>query len=142
MNDQYTFQPQVGRAPYYQPSRGQVLAENKENLPVWEQLYKESQIRAAKNKDKNDNSKSKMKLTHASNSLSEFDSMQRDESGNSQLINAKVSSNLHYENLIQKRINTMFELLDSDEDGIISPNTIGIENLTKNVLIFLKPIFE
>jgi hypothetical protein len=29
MNDQYTFQPQVGRAPYYQPSRGQTFVQNK-----------------------------------------------------------------------------------------------------------------
>jgi hypothetical protein len=68
--------------------------------------------------------------------------LQKDDSRNSQIITAKGSSNLHYENLIQKRINTVFELLDSDEDGTISPNTIGIENLSKNVLIFLKPIFE
>jgi hypothetical protein len=104
-------------------------------------LYKESKIRAAKNKDTTDSSKSQKKLTHASNTFNEFDSIHRDESGNSQLINAKVSLNLHYENLIQKKINSVFELLDSDEDGIISPNTIGIENLTKNTLIFLKPIF-
>lgn len=32
-------------------------------------------------------------------------------------------------------------MLDSDNDGMISPNTIAIENLTKNVLIFLRPIF-
>lgn len=49
---------------------------------------------------------------------------------------------MHYENLIQKRINCVFELLDSDGDGLVSPNRIGIENLSKNTLIFLKPIFE
>lgn len=81
-------------------------------------------------------------MTNASNSQSEFDSFQHDASKISLVLTSKASSSLHYENLIQKRINTVFELLDSDEDGIISPNTIGIENLSKNVLLFLKPIFE
>jgi len=53
MNDEYTFQPQVGRSPFYQPLRGLPSGNNsnKENIPVWEQLYKESQIRA-KQKEK------------------------------------------------------------------------------------------
>lgn len=33
-------------------------------------------------------------------------------------------------------------MLDSDKDGVVSPNRIGIESLSKNVLIFLKPVFE
>ena len=48
MNDEFTFQPQVGRSPYYQTLRGKTLRENKENVLVWDQLYKESQIRAKK----------------------------------------------------------------------------------------------
>ena len=36
----------------------------------------------------------------------------------------------------------MFGALDGDEDGYISPDNINVENLTKNELVFLKPVFE
>jgi hypothetical protein len=33
-------------------------------------------------------------------------------------------------------------MLDADQDGQISPEMIAIEKLSKNMLMFLKPIFE
>ena len=47
----------------------------------------------------------------------------------------------YYENLVEKRIEDTFKLLDSNNDGEISPEEIGIENLSPSSLIFLKPIF-
>jgi hypothetical protein len=50
MNNEYSFQPQVGRAPYYQFGRSENNKNDKENIPVWEILYKESQNRMKKKK--------------------------------------------------------------------------------------------
>ena len=43
--------------------------------------------------------------------------------------------------MVEKRIEDTFKLLDSNNDGEISPEEIGIENLSPSSLIFLKPIF-
>ena len=52
------------------------------------------------------------------------------------------TTNFYYEHLIEKRVIEVFGALDGDEDGYISPDNINVENLTKNELVFLKPVFE
>lgn len=52
------------------------------------------------------------------------------------------TSNAYFENLVDKRISEVFKVLDNDQDGIISPDKIAIEKLTKNELLFLRPLFE
>ena len=38
----------------------------------------------------------------------------------------------YYEHLVEKRIGEVFNQLDSDQDGFISPEFIEIEGLTKH----------
>ena len=62
----------------------------------------------------------------------------------SQVNYAQISqtTNFYYDHLIEKRINEVFQALDGDQDGEISPENISVENLSKNQLLFLRPIFE
>ena len=51
-----------------------------------------------------------------------------------------LHSQNYYDNLVEDRIREVFEVLDSDLDGVISPDQIAIEMLPPPSLIFLKPI--
>lgn len=44
--------------------------------------------------------------------------------------------------MINDRITHIFSLLDSDQDGLISPDSISIEALTASTLQFLQPLFN
>jgi hypothetical protein len=53
----------------------------------------------------------------------------------------KKSDNI-YSNMINDRITEVFNLLDDDQDGLISPEKIDIESLTAGTLHFLQPLFQ
>lgn len=44
--------------------------------------------------------------------------------------------------MVEDRIADVFRLLDSDNDGLISPDSIDIENLPTGTLQFLQPLFQ